>query len=222
MARPKKDKVIAELRKLGLPVDPEAKYNDLCRMLKEATTGPPLVIAPHEGTGGGLQFSGTDEPRNGWQSCGINGMRHYRDGKVTLQISRELYDRARKQVGLSDELIARYTDGTKFKQYLNGISPKTNPDLRVKAVKIPKPVQLEDNMPDKFEFESKLEVKFLGQNRAQFDEQKLQEKLRAINRKYGAQKPVRIIKDMDCIPVDGFNKLKQNAKLLITKIVIYF
>ncbi len=208
MARPTKDKVIAELKALGVSIAPDAKYNDLCRILKEHVL---------------LKQSATESTiSDGWHSSGINGMRHYREGKVTLQISRELYDRARKQVGLSDELIARYTDGTKFKQYLNGISPKTNPDLRVKAVKIPKPVQLEDNMPDKFEFESKLEVKFLGQNRAQFDEQKLQEKLRAINRKYGAQKPVRIIKEMDCIPVDGFNKLKQNAKLLITKIVIYF
>ena len=118
-------------------------------------------------------------------------------------------------------MIAVYPDAESLKKACDGISPRTNPDARVKEGKIPPPVKYTDKMPDKFEFESAMEEKFLSASRAQFDENNLQLELRKINRKYGAQKPVRITKDMNCNAVKGKNKDKQMARMLITKFTIF-
>ena len=161
----------------------------------------------------------------GWvRSVDQSKMLHYRDGDLTLEIPVDMYDRARKKIGLSDDTISHYTKAADLKQYLDAISPKTNPDARVKAAVIPDPSKApaKEKVPAKVEFESKLEVKFAGQNRAQFDENNLQAKLREINRKYGAQAPKRIVLDKNCKVVKGKNELKVDAQLLITKITIYY
>lgn len=133
----------------------------------------------------------------------------------------ELLERAKKKVGLTDVQIATYRTPELLKKFLDGVSPKTNPDARPKISKPAKPKQFDENRPDKFEFESRMEAKFLTMNRPQFDEATLQQELRKINRRYGAQKPVRILKDVNCKPVKGKNKDKQTANMLVTKFTVF-
>lgn len=137
-----------------------------------------------------------------------------------VEFPAKLVKRAKK-IGMSPEMIAVYPDAESLKRACDGISPRTNPDARVKEGKISPPVKYTDKMPDKFEFESAMEEKFISASRAQFDENNLQLELRKINRKHGPQKPVRITKDMNCNAVKGKNKDKQMAKMLITKFVIF-
>ena len=117
-----------------------------------------------------------------------------------------------KKIGLTKEQIATFTDSAALKAYLDGISPQTNPDAKRKPGTPPKPIIHPDPMPEKFEFESRMEAKFISQSRTQFDENALQAKLREINRKYGPGKPVKVVKTV-------FNKPKSG--MLTTKFEIF-
>lgn len=135
----------------------------------------------------------------------------------------DLVKRAKK-IGLTDNQIASYPDAESLKKALDGMSPQTNPDARVKPGKPPKPVVHTEKMPKekKFEIDSKFEQKFISQSRAQFDENTLQAELRRINRKYGAQEPVKIVKTTTFKPVSGLNENKITVKFLITHFEVYF
>lgn len=130
-----------------------------------------------------------------------------------------LYKRAKK-AGVTKAQMDSFPDEEARKAFLDRVSPSTNPDARPKEG-TPKPAPQFEPMPEKFEFESKLEARFITQNRAQFDENTLQTKLREINRKYGPQKPVKIIKTMTFKPVKGVTKDKLSAKFLITHFVVF-
>jgi len=130
-----------------------------------------------------------------------------------IGVSQELYDRARKKIGMSDAMIASYPSAEALKQACDGMHPKSNPDARIKEGKRSEPVKFDENRPDKFTLESVMETKFAMQNRLHFDEGNLQALLRNINRQYGEQKPVRIIKDMNLVP---------KKRELVTKFEIYF
>ena len=108
-----------------------------------------------------------------------------------LEFAAGLLDRAKK-VGLTQEQIETYPTAADLLDALNAMSPKTNPDIKVQPATDKEKV-IESDVPDKFEFVSKLERKFISKNRAQHDEQNLQAELRRINRIYGAQKPVKIV-----------------------------
>jgi hypothetical protein len=129
--------------------------------------------------------------------------------------------RAKKKVGMSDIQIANYKTPEELKQFLDSVSPQTNPDAKAKRSKPPKQKQHTERMPDKFEFDSKLEVRLIGVNRTQFDENNLQLELRKINRKYGAQMPVKVVKTVNYGVVNDVNKEKQRAKMLITHFEIF-
>jgi len=131
-----------------------------------------------------------------------------------------LYERARK-IGMSDAMIATYTDEVALKKACDGISPRSNPDAEPKQVNIPEPVVIKEEMPDKFEFESRLEYKSMMRNRDQFDRNNLQLELRKINRKWGEQKPVKIVKTTTFKPVKGINEDKIASKFLITRFEIF-
>ena len=140
--------------------------------------------------------------------------------KMGKQPKDALYDRARK-IGMSAEMIATYPDEDALKKACDGISPQTNPDARPKEGVIPPP-KVYDKMPDKFEFDSKLEAKFITQNRASFDENNLKAKLRRINRRYGAQKPVKIVKTVTFKPVKGIDeKTRLSCRFLVTHFEIF-
>ena len=117
-----------------------------------------------------------------------------------------------KKIGLKKEQIATFSDSVALKAYLDGISPQTNPDAKMRPGTPPKPVVHSEPMPEKFEFESKMENKFISQNRTQFDENALQAKFREINRKYGPGQPVKVVKTV-------FNKSVKG--MLITKFEIF-
>ncbi len=139
--------------------------------------------------------------------------------RTKLNIPQALYDRARKQIGMSVEKIASYPDAKSLKAYCDKVSPRTNMDARPKRGKVSVPERkIAPIVPDKFEFDSKMEVsKF--QNRTQFDNANLQAELRRINRVHEAQ-PVRIITDSGMKPVQGKNKFGQSARLLVTHYTI--
>lgn len=130
-----------------------------------------------------------------------------------------LYKRAKK-AGVTKEQMDSFPDDEARKAYLDRVSPQTNPDARPKEG-TPKPAQQFEPMPDKFEFDSKLEAQFIMTNRIQFDENNMQAKLREINRKYGPGKPVKIVKTMTFKPVKGVTKDKLSAKFLITHFVVF-
>lgn len=129
-----------------------------------------------------------------------------------------------KKIGLNKDQIASYPDAESLKKALDGMSPQTNPDARVKPSTPPKPVVHAEKMPKekKFEIDSKFEQKFISQSRVQFDEANLQAEFRRINRKYGVQVPVKIIKTTTFKPVSGLNENKITVKFLITHYVIFF
>ena len=130
-----------------------------------------------------------------------------------IGVSQELYDRAKKKVGLSDERISSFTDAESLKQFLDGIHPNSNPDARVTQGKPPEPAKFEENMPDSFTLESILEAKFISTNRDHFDNKNLQDFLLRINRRYGTQHPVRILMDRSFVV--------KNRELL-TKYTIFY
>jgi len=126
-----------------------------------------------------------------------------------------------KKLGVTDDKIAMYPDSDSLKQFLDMISPQTNPDAKVKAGVLPEPKVYDKGMPDIFELESKLNI-MEPKNRVQFDEANLQAELRRINRKYGAQKPVRITSDKSFNITRDKNKLNQGIKVVVTKFKIFF
>ena len=129
------------------------------------------------------------------------------------RIPQDLIDRAKKKIGMSDEMINSFPDAESLKRYCDGIHPKSNPDARMKEGEQPERKNFEDNMPDTFTLESVLNAEYFHGNREQFDRNNLQEFLRSINRKYGVQKPVRIVKD------ENFVAKKYE---LLTNFTIYF
>ncbi len=138
----------------------------------------------------------------------------------TKGVPTELYNRARKQIGISREKIASFDDAAALKAYCDKISPQTNPDGRPKRGVVPKMEPSEEVMPDKFEIDSKMEVN-VARNRNQFDDAKLQAELMRINRTYGRQEPVRIVRDSNMKPEQGKNQHHQNTRLLVTHFTIF-
>ena len=134
------------------------------------------------------------------------------DGSI-LETPVALYNRCRKEIGMSDEMIASHPNAESLLQYANGIHPKSNPDARIKEGLRPEPMKFEDNMPDSFTLESILEAKFVKTNRDHFDRANLQAFLRRINRRYGPHQPVRIVTD---------RSFKVAKRELVTKFTIYY
>ena len=144
-----------------------------------------------------------------------------KDGENTLYtVTKSILERATKKVGLTVDRLKGFTSRQALVDALNKIHPASNPDAKSKAGKAPAYSQHKP-MEDKFEIESKMEAKFISQNRAQFDEGKLQEELRRINRVHGPGKPVKIVKTSTFKPVNGVNKKKHAVKYLVTKYTIY-
>lgn len=140
----------------------------------------------------------------------------------TAGLNSELYYRARHKAGMSDEMMASYPDAESLKAACDAIHPQSNLDAFPKRGSAPKPVKYKDKMPNKFEIDSKIEAKFISRNRVQFDEANLQAELRRINRKYGAHKPVKIVKTTKFNQVNGKNADRVACKVLVTKYEIYF
>jgi hypothetical protein len=138
-------------------------------------------------------------------------------GSLEIDLIREfgedLYNRAKKTVGMSNAQIASYADADALLQALNGMHPKSNPDARVKEGKRPEIKVFEENMPDSFTLESVLEAKFIKTNRDHYDRGNLQSFLCRIRRRYGEVEPVRIIQDRN------FKVVKRE---LTTTYTIYF
>ena len=132
----------------------------------------------------------------------------------------KLHKRAGK-LGMSPEMIETYPDEVALKQACDGMSQKTNPQGYPQAGKIPEPKKFDGNMPDMFEVESTLETARISINRNQYDEGILQAKLRVINRQYGVQAPVRIVKTMDMRVSNGKDEFKRDAKVFKTKFEIF-
>lgn len=141
--------------------------------------------------------------------------------RVGYAISDAVYKRARKTVGMTNDQIASYRTEELLVKALNGMHSKSNPDAKVKSVEVPEQPRVEDKMPDKIEFESRLEAMSM-QNRVQFDEQNLQLELRKINRRFDTQKPVRIVADKSNKPVSGKDEKHRMAKFLVTKYTVYY
>ncbi len=138
-------------------------------------------------------------------------------GESRLQYLRrenqDLYKRASKVIGMPDDMIASYPNDELLKKACDGMHSKSNPDARIKEGVVPIGVKFEENMPDEFALESVIDAKFVQINRMQFDEANLQSFLRNINRRYGAQKPVRIVKDISFVA---------KKYELVTTFTIYF
>jgi len=135
------------------------------------------------------------------------------EAELILKFGEALYNRCRKQIGLTDVQIAAHPDAESLLQYANGIHPKSNVDARIKEGVPPEPMKFEDNMPDSFTLESVLEAKFVKTNRDNYDRGNLQAFLRRINRRYGPAEPVRIVQD---------RSFKVKNRELITKYTIYY
>lgn len=131
----------------------------------------------------------------------------------TVLIPKDLYNRCRKEIGMTDVQISVYPDAESLLQYANSIHPKSNTDARIKEGVRPEPMKFEDNMPDSFTLESVLEAKFIKTNRDHFDRGNLQSFLSRINRRYGPFEPVRIVQDR------SFKVVKRE---LVTTYVIYY
>lgn len=178
-----KDKVIEALTALDIKFDPDAKYNVLRKVLKDATPATAKTL---------------------FQTVG-----------------KEIKKRCKK-IGFVKEQVNTFADEAALVAHLNGISPNTNPDSKVQAGVKPEPAKCSDGAPEKIEFDSKMEARFMHQDRRHFDNGKLQAKLRLINRIHGTQKPVRIVTDVGCNPVQDKNDKGQTAKMLITKFTVYY
>ena len=125
----------------------------------------------------------------------------------------DLYKRASKKIGMTDAMIASYPDADALLKACNGMHSKSNPDARTKEGVPPVGVKFEEDRPDVMTLESILKAAFVQQNRGMFDETNLQAFLRNVNRRYGAQKPLRIVKDMSLVA-------KKHE--LVTQYMIYF
>ena len=127
--------------------------------------------------------------------------------------NKKLIKRA-EEYGLSKEQIGKYPDENSLTQFLDAKCPKSNPVLRPEQIIAPDVPKIKEEVPDKFEIESKLENKFIVRSRLHFDEDNLQAELRRINRKYGTQSPVKIVKTMTFKP-DKENKLVTKFEIFI-------
>ncbi|HDZ37962.1 MAG TPA: hypothetical protein ENH62_06720 [Marinobacter sp.] len=141
----------------------------------------------------------------------------------SLDVPKNLYDRAIKKVGLDDSRIVAFPTAAALKKFCDKAHMASNPDARPQVAEIPPPepkAVLEP--PDKVEFDSKLEAQFITTNRASFDNNTLQAEMRKVNRKHGTQKPVRITTDQACKAVDGKDERGISVKYLITHFVVYY
>lgn len=214
MARKPKAEVIAELRAKGVEFDENAKYGVLWKLLK-TTKENKQITAMLISTAETVGLTQAEIIACEDADALVTAINNVADKKLT-----PLKKRARK-IGMSDAMIASYPDALALKRACDKISPKTNPDFRAQPGKVPEPV-VYDKMPDKFEIDSKLECKFISQNRAQFDEANLQAELRRINRKYGPQKPVRTVRTMSFKAVKGIDeKTKLSVKFFVTHYEIF-
>lgn len=193
MARKKKEQVIKELTELGIEFDADGKYNALSKLLKESITA------------------------NSSKPILIT-----RDDESILELTPDLYKRARK-IGLTDDQLKAYPDAVAVKAACDRMSPGSNPDAKVKAVVPPKAKLVEggEAVPDMIEFESKMETSFMMGNRSSFDENNLRARLRKINRRYGTQHPVKIVKTTNFKQIKGKNEQHQNCKFYVTTYKIY-
>ena len=132
---------------------------------------------------------------------------------LSVRYGEDLYKRASKKIGMTDAMIASYPDADALLKACNGMHSKSNPDARIKEGVPPVGVKFEEDRPDVMTLESILKAAFVQQNRGMFDETNLQSFLRNVNRRYGAQKPLRIVKDMSLVAV---------KHELVTKYTIYF
>lgn len=144
-------------------------------------------------------------------------------GDRSISVRRDLYERATKKVGLDDSRIVGFPNAAALKKFCDKTHPASNPDARPQTGPDPDRVGgVAGPPPDKIEFDSKLEAQFVTVNRASFDYNTLQAELRKVNRKYGAQKPVRITTDQAQKPVDDVDKQGVSGKYLITHYVVYY
>ncbi len=125
-----------------------------------------------------------------------------------------------KKIGMTEEMIATYPDATALKNACDAMSPQSNPDARPSTGKATGKVVL-PQMPDKFEIDSKLEARFVTQNRARFDENNLQLELRRINRRFGPSKPVKIVKIITFEKIKGVSKDKISVQFFVTHYEIF-
>ncbi len=149
------------------------------------------------------------------------GMVFVTNGSAFMNVPQALYDRAKKVVGMTDNMMVSFGTVAGLKNACARIHSKSNPYAQPKLEVVPPAPVYEDKRPNLFEYNSKLESKFISQNRAQFDEANLQQELRRINRKYGPQKPVKIVSTMTFKPENGVNEHRLSAKFLVTHYEIY-
>jgi hypothetical protein len=135
-----------------------------------------------------------------------------------------LYERACKFVGLDDSRIAVFEDATALKKYCDKRHPASNPDAKPNQPDLPSPPpKVAETVPDKIEFDSKLEAKFIMQDRLSFDEENLKAKLREVNRRFGKTiEPVKVVKTVTFDQQPGKTKQGLAAKFLVTQFVVYY
>ena len=136
------------------------------------------------------------------------------------KIDPKLIKRA-KNIGMGPQQIASFKTDKDLKAKCDRISPNTDPDRKVKKGVIKPGTHVKVDIPDVFELDSSMEFSRYT-NRTHFDECSLQAELRRVNGVYGTHIPVRIVKDQSNKPVQGKNKLGQNAKMLVTHFTIYY
>ncbi len=140
--------------------------------------------------------------------------------KNTKGFPTDLYKRARR-AGMGEEQIASFATAEDLKAKCDRISPNTNPDSKVKKGVVKKGTHVKVDMADVFEVDSSMEASKYA-SRMHFDNGNLQAELRRVNRIYGTHIPVRILMDQSNKPVQGKNKLGQNAKMMVTHFTIYY
>ena len=244
MSRPTKETLMAKLTEQGKTFDPEDNMNILWELLDEGTVFP-VVVKREDGT----KLEVAKEVYDRARSAGIahkeigvyadatalllhldeaypldemtDAEFEVKDGETVIyKITKAILDRTKK-IGVAFDKLKAHASREALVEYLNKISPATNPDAKPQRSKEPAYSQHKP-MEDKFEIESKMEAKFISQNRSQFDEGKLQEELRRINRVHGPGQPVKIVKTSTFKPVNGVNKKRQAVKFLITTYEIFF
>ncbi len=142
-------------------------------------------------------------------------------GDRGISVPEALFERAKKKLGLDNSRIVAFPNAAALKKFCDKAHPASNPDALPERGDTPPPKAVLQ-VPDKIEFDSKLEAQFVTMNRASFDNNTLQAEMRKVNRKYGVQKPVRITTDQAMKPVDGKNERGISVKYLITHYVVYY
>ena len=111
MARMKRESVIDELTEKGIQFDPQAKYADLWKLLKEQTH------CPHCGADEVSELTEGYWP----YACGCSSLAAH-----LPRFPVQLVDRAKK-IGFSDEQIATYTDPEKLEMACDRLKPQVKP-----------------------------------------------------------------------------------------------